>query len=265
MAESDLIVEIKDRVGILTLNRPEKRNALSPDMEQELAANLRAFAKDPEIGAIVVTGTGKGFCSGGDVNAMKARNESGEDSLEQKIDALRERHQVPWLLHTIPKVTIAAVNGAAAGAGLGLALSCDLRIMSDQAKLATAFANVGLSGDFGVTWQLTTLLGPAKTKELMFMAEVINAEEALHLGLINKLVPHERLMEETLAVAGRIAAGPQLSYRYMKSNINSSVTSDFRTMLDREAETMRRLGLSEDHREGVAAFLEKRTPQYRGR
>lgn len=265
MSTTDLIVEVKDRVGILTLNRPEKRNALSPDMEDGLVKNLKAFARDPEIGAIVLTGAGKGFCAGGDVNAMKARNENAETTLEQQIDSLRDRHEVPWLLHSIPKVTIAALNGAAAGAGLGMAMACDLRVMSDQARLTTAFSNIGYSGDFGVTWQLTTLLGPAKAKELMFMADVINAEQALHLGLINKLAPHERLMDETMAVAGRIAAGPQLSYRYIKSNVNAAVTGDFRSLMDREAETQRRLGLSEDHREGVAAFLEKRAPRYKGR
>jgi 2-(1,2-epoxy-1,2-dihydrophenyl)acetyl-CoA isomerase len=196
---------------------------------------------------------------------MQARNEGEGETLEEQIDVLRERHEVSWLLHTIPKVTIAAVNGAAAGAGLGIALSCDLRVGSDQARFTTAFANVGYSGDFGTTWQLTRLVGPAKAKELMFMPDVINAEEALHIGLINKLAPHEKLMEETMAVARRIAAGPTLSYRYMKANINAALTTDFRTLLDREAETQRRMGLSEDHREGVAAFLEKRAPVYKGR
>jgi 2-(1,2-epoxy-1,2-dihydrophenyl)acetyl-CoA isomerase len=261
----DLLVEVKNKVAILTLNRPDKRNALSVEMDEAVTANLKAFARDPQVGAVVLTGAGKGFCAGGDVGRMKARNEIEGDTLEDEIDAMRERHQVPWLLQTIPKVTIAAVNGAAAGAGLGIALSCDLRIASDQAKFFTAFANVGYSGDFGTTWQLTRLVGPAKAKELMFLPEVMNAEEAFHLGLVNRLVPHDSLMEEVMAVAERIAHGPLLSYRYMKANINAAMTSDFRTMLDRESETQRRTGQSEDHREGVAAFLEKRDPVFKGR
>ncbi|MCZ6472043.1 MAG: enoyl-CoA hydratase-related protein [SAR324 cluster bacterium] len=265
MASNDLQVEIRNRVGILTLNRPEKRNALTLEMDAAIVANLKEFARSTEVGAVVLTGAGKGFCAGGDVGAMKARHESGEENLEEQIDRLRERHEVPWLLNTIPKVTIAAVNGAAAGAGLGIALSCDLRIASDQARFTTAFANIGYTGDFGTTWQLTRLVGPAKAKELFFLPDVINAEEAYHAGLVNRLVPHDRLMEETMAVAERIASGPLLSYRYMKANINAALTSDFRSMLDREAETQRRAGMSEDHREGVAAFLEKRPPVYKGR
>lgn len=264
---ADLLVEVKNRVGILTLNRPDKLNALTPAMGTAAVAALREMAADPDVGAVILTGAGRGFCAGGDVSAMRRGEEMGAKgtTLEQRIDALRERHEWPWLLYTMPKVTIAVVNGPVAGAGLGLALSCDLRIASDQASFGTAYARVGYGGDFGVTWQLTRLVGPAKAKELFFLPDMITAAEALHIGLVNRVVPHEQLWQEATAIAERIAAGPLVSYRYMKANINMATTADFRAMLDREAETHLRCGQTEDHQEGVRAFLEKRPPQFRGR
>jgi 2-(1,2-epoxy-1,2-dihydrophenyl)acetyl-CoA isomerase len=157
------------------------------------------------------------------------------------------------------------VNGPVAGAGLGLAMSCDLRIASDQARFGTAYARVGYGGDYGATWQLTRLVGQAKAKELFFLPDMISADEAYRIGLANRVVPHDKLWEEASAIAERIAAGPLMSYRYMKANINMATTVDFRTLLDREAETHLRCGQTEDHQEGVRAFLEKRPPQFRGR
>jgi 2-(1,2-epoxy-1,2-dihydrophenyl)acetyl-CoA isomerase len=267
MASEDLKVDVKNRVGILTMNRPDKLNALTPAMGAAAVTALREFAENPEVGAIVLTGAGRGFCAGGDVSAMQRRNEiAGEGAtLEQRIDRLRDGHTWPWLLYSMPKVTIAVVNGPVAGAGLGLALSCDVRIASDQARLGTAYARVGYGGDYGITWQLTQLVGQAKAKELFFLPDMISAAEAQQIGLVNKVFPHDQLWEEAMAIAERIAAGPLVSYRYMKANINMSTTVDFRTMLDREAETHNRCGQTEDHQEGVRAFMEKRTPQFRGR
>lgn len=264
---ADLLVAVKNKVGILTLNRPDKLNALTPAMGTAAIAALREMAADPNVGAIVLTGAGRGFCAGGDVSAMRRGEENGpeETTLEERIDGLRQRHEWPWLLYTIPKVTIAVVNGPVAGAGLGLALCCDMRLASDQATFGTAYARVGYGGDFGVTWQLTHLVGPAKAKELFFLPDMIPAAEALRIGLVNRVIPHERLWEEAIALAERIAAGPLVSYRYMKANVNMATTVDFRTMLDREAETHVRCGQTADHREGVRAFLEKRPPQFRGR
>ena len=196
---------------------------------------------------------------------MQRGEEIAGVTLEQQVDHLREGHQWPWLLYNLPKVTIAVVNGPVAGAGLGLAMSCDLRIASDQARLGTAYARVGYGGDYGSTWQLARLVGEAKAKELFFLPDMISAEEAHQIGLVNRVIPHEKLWEEAIAMAERIASGPLVSYRYMKANINAALTWDFRSMLDREAETQRRAGMSEDHREGVAAFLEKRPPVYKGR
>lgn len=267
MAMEELKVEVKNRVGILTMNRPDKLNALTPTMDAAAVAALREMADNPGVGAVVLTGAGRGFCAGGDVSAMQRGDEivAKGATLEQQIDKLREHHEWPWLLYALPKVTIAVVNGPAVGAGLGLALSCDLRIASDQARFGTAYARVGYGGDYGSTWQLTRLAGQAKAKELFFLADMVSAAEAHQLGLVNRVVPHDKLWEEAMAVAQRIAAGPLVSYRYMKANINLSTAVDFRTMLDREAETHLRCGQTEDHQEGVRAFLEKRPPRFQGR
>jgi 2-(1,2-epoxy-1,2-dihydrophenyl)acetyl-CoA isomerase len=264
---ADLNVAVRNRVGILTMNRPEKLNALSAEMNKTAQETLTAWAADPNVGAIVLTGEGRGFCAGGDVSAMQKGQELGaaEMTVEQKIDRLRAGHAFPWLLYSHPKVTIAAVNGVAAGAGLGICLTCDLRVASVQARFGTAYARVGYGGDYGITWQLTRLLGPAKAKELFFLADVIDAPEALRLNLVNRVVPHDKLLEETLALAERIAAGPLVSYRYMKANVNFALTADFRTMLDRESETHIRAGETADHKEGVNAFMEKRKPVFKGR
>ena len=165
----------------------------------------------------------------------------------------------------MPKVTIAAVNGAAAGAGLGLALSCDLVLASDRAKFTTAFAKVGFGGDFGTTFQLTQRLGPAKAKELFILSDLLPADEALRLGLANRIFPAESFDAEVRALARRIAHGPLVSYRYMKQNVNLALNGDQRGMLEREAVTHLRCGQTEDHREGVAAFLAKREPRFKGR
>ncbi|MBM4255277.1 MAG: enoyl-CoA hydratase [Deltaproteobacteria bacterium] len=263
----ELKVEVRNRVGILTLNRPDKLNALTRTMGDSAVVTLKEWAESPDVGAVIVTGAGRGFCAGGDVSAMDRGTEMGVKgaTLEQKVDSLRERQSWPWLLYSIPKVTIAVVNGPAAGAGLGLAMSCDLRIASDQARFGTAYARVGYGGDYGATWQLTRLVGQAKAKELFFLPDMITATEAQQLNLVNRVFPHEKLWEEAIVIAERIASGPLMSYRYMKANINASMNVDFRTMLDREAETHVRCGETEDHREGVRAFMEKRQPVFRGR
>jgi len=253
---------IQDRVATLTFNRPDKLNALNAELLNGSMEALRSWSNNPDVGAIVVTGAGRAFCAGGDVAAMA---QSEEPSLEQSIDRLRGVQELSWLLYSIPKVTIAQVNGFAMGAGLGICLACDLRIASDQAKFGTAYAKVGFGGDFGTTWLLTQYVGAPKAKELLFLADMIDAAEAYRLGLVNRVTPHDHLETETRAVAARIAHGPLTSYRYMKANINLATHTDFRTLLDREAETHMRCGQTQDHKEGVRAFLEKRVPKFTGR
>ena len=262
MSEHVLLTHIENRVATLTLNRPDKLNAINVPLLSEAAAILKQWSRDPEIGAIVITGAGRAFCAGGDVSMMAREDAS---SLEQKIDGLRDMQEISWLLYSSPKVTIASVNGFAMGAGLGIALACDLRIASNTAKFGTAYAKVGYGGDFGTTWLLTHYAGAPKAKELFFLADPIDAHEAHRLGLVNRLVDPEILAAETMSVATRIAHGPLTSFRYMKANVNLAAAVDFRTLLDREPETHLRCGETSDHREGVSAFLEKRTPKFTGR
>ncbi len=265
MSNEAAIISIKDKVGTITLNRPDCLNALNAEMKTGMKTALTDWAMDPEIGCVVLTGTGRAFCAGGDVATMAVGGGGKPLTLEQNVDCLRRDQEVCWLLHSMPKITIAAVNGFAMGAGLGIAMSCDLRIASDTAKFGTAYAKVGLAGDWGATWQLTQLVGEAKAKELMILADIIDAEEALRINLVNRVVDHELLQTAVEGMATQIAHGPLVSYRYMKENINLAVRSDFRTILDREAFTHLRCSETADHKEGVTAFVEKREAQYQGR
>lgn len=264
MDEPVILSHVENRVATLTLNRPNKLNALNGELLSQAVDLLTRWSGDPEVGAIVVTGAGRAFCAGGDVSQM-AQPGTDSQTLEQQIDGLRQWQRISWMLYDMPKVTIAAVNGFAMGAGLGICLACDLRIASDQAKFGTAYAKVGYGGDFGTTWLLTHAVGPAKAKELLFLADPIDSVEALRLGLVNRVVPHETFAEQVRDVAARLAHGPLVSYRYMKANVNFATYTDFRTHLDREAETHLRCGMTEDHREGVRAFMDKRAPRFTGR
>jgi 2-(1,2-epoxy-1,2-dihydrophenyl)acetyl-CoA isomerase len=262
--QAHLLVEILDGVAVLTMNRPERLNALSRPMIDGAIAALERSADDPAVGCIVLTGAGRGFCAGGDVTAMGDNSALGELTLEQKVDRQRAIHRFSGLLHAIPKVTIAAINGPCAGAGLGIALACDLRLAADSARLTTAFAKVGFSGDFGITWPLVRALGEAKAKELLLLSDVLSAQQAFELGLLNRVLAAAALMPTALEMAGRIARGPRVAYRYMKQNVDAAATEGYQQLLDREAFTQVWTGSTADHREGVAAFMEKREPRFRG-
>lgn len=264
MSEEVILTSVENKVATLTFNRPDKLNALSRDLIFHSIDTLKRWGKDDEVGAIVITGAGRAFCAGGDVSAMADRSETNQ-TLEEKIDWLREGHELSWTLYNMSKVTIAAINGHAMGAGLGVALSCDLRIAAEQAKFGTAYAKVGYGGDFGTTWLLTHSVGAAKAKELFFLSDIIDAKLACELGLVNRVVAPDEFQAVVSDVATRIANGPLTSFRYMKGNVNLSTSVDFKTMLDREAETHMRCGQTEDHKEGVRAFLEKRAPNFTGR
>ena len=264
MSDEVVLAEVADKVATLTFNRPDKLNALSRDLIARSIRLLAEWGRDPEVGAIVVTGAGRAFCAGGDVSMM-ARAGEAPQTLEASIDGLREAQELSWLLYNLPKVTIAAVNGFAMGAGLGVCLACDLRVASDGAKFGTAYAKVGFGGDFGTTWLLARYAGAPKAKELFFLGDIIDAAEAHRLGLINRVVAQAELASHARDLAARIARGPLTSYRYMKANVNLAASTDFRTLLDREAETHLRCGMTEDHQEGVRAFMEKRPPNFTGR
>ena len=260
----DLLEGRKDKVAVLTLNRPDRLNAMSPAMLDALLEALPRLAADPEVGVVVLTGAGRGFCAGGDVKAMAEGREFGGTTLEEKAQALRSRMEVSRWLHEMPKPTIAMVRGAAAGAGMSLALACDLRVAGDTARFATAFARVGYAGDFGGSWFLTQLVGTGKARELYFTTDIVDAREARELGMVNRVVPDARLEEETLALAARLARGPRIAYRYMKRNFNAAESGTLKDLLDLEAWHHTRCGLTEDHREAAKAFVEKRDPVFRG-
>ena len=262
---TDLLKQVKDGVAVLTLNRPDRLNAMSRPMLDTLLEALPRLAEDPAVGVLVLTGAGRGFCAGGDVKAMAEGNELGGQTMEERAQALRSRMETSRWLHEMPKPTIAMMRGPAAGAGLSLAMACDLRIASDTVKLGTAFARVGYSGDFGGSYYLTQLVGTAKARELYFTADLLDAQQALGLGLVNRVVADARLEEETMALASRLARGPRVAYRYMKRNMNAAETASLKDMLDLEAWNHTRTGMTEDHREAARAFVEKREPQFKGR
>jgi len=261
----DLLEEVTDGVAVLTMNRPDRLNALSGDMLTAMLGALTRLAASAEVGVVVLTGAGRAFCAGGDVKAMAEGREAEGATLEDRAQALRARMEVSRWLHEMPKPTIAMVRGAAAGAGLSLAMACDLRVASDSARFATAFARVGYSGDFGGSWFLTRLVGTAKARELYFTADILDAQAALRLGLVNRVVGDADLEKETRALAAKIARGPRVAYRYMKRNMNAAESGTLAHLLDLEAWHHSRTGETEDHREAARAFVDKREPRFRGR
>jgi 2-(1,2-epoxy-1,2-dihydrophenyl)acetyl-CoA isomerase len=264
---ADLLESKQDGVAILTMNRPEARNALSQPMLGALLEALPRLAADPDIGAIVITGAGNAFCAGGDVKGFAA-TEGGANhgrSPEQASYGLRQSMEVSRWLHDMPKITIASIPGAAAGAGLSIALACDFRIAAKGAKITTAFAKVGLSGDFGGTYFLTQLVGSAKAKELYLLSDVILAEEAERLGVVNRAVDPKELEAETMALAKRFATGARITQGLMKKNLNTAEKGDMLLSFDTEAMNHSRSAQTADHAEAAKAFVEKRAPVFKGR
>jgi 2-(1,2-epoxy-1,2-dihydrophenyl)acetyl-CoA isomerase len=259
---STVTVDINDRLATVTLNRPEKLNALNQELLDALPGVLQRLAEDDEVRCVVLAGAGRGFCAGGDVSAMA----SGEapTGMTDPVKRLRGQEEASRLLHEMPKPTIAMINGAVAGAGLSLALACDIRYAAESARCGSAFARVGFSGDFGGTWHLQRLIGPARARELYFTGDLIDAREAERLGIFNRVFADDRLREETLALARKITNGPPIALRRMKENMNLALVSDFPRLLDAEAEGMIMTGMTKDHMEAARAFVEKRAPEFRG-
>lgn len=267
----DTLFENRDGVGVITLNRPDSLNSMGGDLMPLLAEYLAACADDRSVRCVVLTGAGRAFCAGGDVKAMAAgRGESdgqrsGAALFAEGVQGLRaDQIATSYTLHTMPKPTIAMVNGHAVGAGLSLALACDVRIASDRAKLGTVFRNVGFSGDFGGSYFLQRLVGNERARLLYFTGEILEAEEAHRIGMVSKVVPHDDLESETMAIASLIAKGPALAYARMKENLNLAETSDLRTLLNQEALNMRLSGTTSDNRNAVKAFVDKKTPTFAG-
>ncbi len=261
-----VLFDLEDGVATVTLNRPEKLNALNGELMEELLPHLQRCWGDAAVRCVVLTGAGRGFCAGGDITMMEARGRvASPPSLEAQILGLRRNMEAPRYLLEMPKPTIAMVNGPVAGAGLSLALACDLRYAAEGAKFLTAFANVGFSGDYGGSYMLTRLVGTAKARELYFLSEAFPAAKALDLGIVNAVFPDDRLRAETTAIARRLAHGPTVAYARIKENMNLALHARYAEALDQEARYQVLTGQTEDHREARRAFLEKRPPTFVGR
>ena len=265
----DLLASLDAGVLTLTLNRPEARNAMSGDMTAGLASQLASAELDPNVKAIVLTGAGKGFCAGGDVKGMAASGDGtvGDNTIDGAIHRQRvNQRATAGKLYNMPKPTIAALPGAAAGAGLSLALACDLRIMSSNAIMTTAFARVGFSGDYGGTFFMSQLVGSAKARQLYYLSERVSADQALDLGLTNWVCEPDELESKTLEIARQLASGPTVAFRYMKENFARAISSgDVDDCLDLEATHHVHCGQTEDHRNATKAFVEKKEPVFQGR
>ena len=265
----DLLAQLEGGVLTITLNRPDARNAMSGAMTAALATQLADAELNPAVKVIVLTGAGKGFCAGGDVKGMAASGDGtvGDNTIDGAIHRQRvNQRSTAGKLYSMPKPTIAALPGAAAGAGLSLALACDLRIMSANAIMTTAFAKVGFSGDYGGTFFMSQLIGTAKARQLYYLSERVSAEQALDLGLTNWVCDAEELAAKTKEIAAQLAAGPTVAFRYMKENFARAIASgDVDDCLDLEATHHVHCGQTEDHRNATKAFVEKREPVFNGR
>ena len=264
-----IICGIEDNVAYVVLNRPEARNAMSREMMDNMGDVFTSLELNREVRCVVLTGAGKGFCAGGDVKAMASTGETtvgGGFTVDQAIHQQRDQQRATaGKLFKMPKPTIAVLPGAAAGAGMSLALACDFRIMASNAIMTTAFAKVGFAGDYGGTYFLTHLVGVAKARELYMLSERISAQEALELGLTNYVCEPEDLKKKSVELAQKLANGPAVAYRYMKENLNRAISGDIDDCLDLEATHHIHTGATEDHKEAAKAFVEKREPVFKGR
>ncbi|QIG95769.1 enoyl-CoA hydratase [Bradyrhizobium sp. 6(2017)] len=263
MSDNQMVLQsLEHGLLTITMNRPERRNALNPDMTRGLVEAARRAQDDTEVRAVLIRGAGGTFCVGGDVKSMA----EGRAPLpfEAKMANLRRGMEVSRILHTMPKPVVAQLDGAAAGAGLSIALSCDLRVASASCKITTAFAKVGFSGDYGGTYFLTKMLGSAKARELYLMSPVLSAQEAYNLGMVSKVVPDADIEAEALELARSLAQGPSVTLGYIKRNINNAETMTLEACFDGEAIHHTRTGDTADHKEAAKAFVEKRKPTFQG-
>jgi enoyl-CoA hydratase/carnithine racemase len=264
----ELLCVIRDRVAIITLNRPEVRNALSDTLTPALRSMIRTCGEDPGIHALLITGAGNAFCAGGNVKGMGTHRDEKKAamSFDDKVADLQERQRLlTGALVSVRKPTIAALPGPAVGAGLAIAMACDIRLAAQSAFISTGYLRVGLSGDYGIAWLLTRLIGTARARELMFTSDKVDAARCEAIGLVNHVVPDDRLQDEAFALAKSLADGPTLALRYMKDNLDEALSFDFATARDHEAERLIRLTTTSDHREAVQAFIDKRKPVFQGK
>ena len=261
---NELIIEKNNGILKLTMSRPDRRNALNDAMLNSLHEELTKAENDTSIRTIVLTGAGNAFCAGGDVKDM-ADGTKNNMSTQEKATDLRYVMETSRILHEIPTPTIAVLPGAAAGAGFSLALACDMRIASENAKLTTAFAKVGFPGDFGGTFYLTQMVGTAKARELYYLASILTANQAKELGIVNHVTTDDDLESFSSNIIEQIATGPTTALRYMKKNMNLAEKGNLNQSLDSEALYQTLCRDTEDHQNAAKAFVEKKTPVFTGR
>jgi 2-(1,2-epoxy-1,2-dihydrophenyl)acetyl-CoA isomerase len=264
MSYKCLLFDVKDGIATLTLNRPERLNALGDTLRDDLHDAILKSAENPEIRVMVITGAGRGFCSGGDVKTMSERDRAGQGSYTLRERVAPQRDQTLALMRDSPKPIIGAINGVAAGAGFNLALACDMRIASSAAKFSQAFVRRGLHPDWGGTYFLPRIVGVAKACELIFTGDIIDANEAHRLGIVNSVVEPDALMTRTYELAARIAAGPPIAIRLARRGIYRNSEADLKSALEYETLSQSICRETEDAKEGIKAFVEKRAPVFRG-
>ena len=263
---SELLETFHDGIATLTINRPQSRNSMTTEVMKGLSEAMPRLANDPSVRLVVLTGAGGAFCAGGDVKGFVNKEPGSANSLpfEQNVNLLRASMEVSRWLHEMPKPTLAVISGPAAGAGLSMALACDMRIAADDAKLTTAFSKIGLSGDFGGSYFLNLLVGAAKAREMYFTGEVVLGAQAARIGLVNRSVPKDQLAQAAQAWALELAALPTLAIGYMKRNLNAGLRGSLSEVLDLEAIHMIRTFETEDHKAAAIAFVEKKSPRFQG-
>ncbi|HEU5356990.1 MAG TPA: enoyl-CoA hydratase-related protein [Actinocrinis sp.] len=254
--------EVTGAVATITLNRPDAMNALDVPTKEALLAALRSASADESVRAVVLTGTGRAFCVGQDLREHVQKLRAGDPPLSTVRD---HYNPITLAIAEMPKPTIAALNGVAAGAGAAFAFACDLRIAADAASFTLAFSQVGLSADSGASWTLPRLVGTAKAIELLYNPQKIGVREASSLGLVNEIVPADRLAEHVAALAERLAAGPTVSYAALKASVNYGASHTLAETLEFEDAMQTKCGATADHQEAVDAFLAKRAPNFLGK
>ena len=263
---ADLEVSVIDGVMVARLNRPEKKNALSPEMLDLLRNALQSANEDPEVRCVVITGAGDAFCSGGDLGRRSKESTASDPTpLERKTRLQKVTHKVVLAVEDFEKPLIAAVNGAAVGAGMDLALMCDLRFAGASARFSEAYIRVGLLPGNGGCYFLPRIVGPARALELLWTGDFVSADEAEKIGLVNHVYPDAQLMPETLAFAKRLAEGPPLQQREIKKLMYQSLRTDLRTSLEAVSSHMAVIQSTADYKEAIAAYKEKRPPKFHGR